>query len=60
MNPDLQRLLPYPFERLAKLKAGIAPPAGLAHVNLSIGEPKHQPPHFVAEQLISHLHGLAS
>lgn len=60
MNPDLQRLLPYPFERLAALKAGIAPPAALAHVNLSIGEPKHQPPHFVAEQLISHLHGLAT
>ena len=59
MNPDLQRLLPYPFERLAQLKAGITPPATLAHLNLSIGEPKHQPPHFVAEQLISHLHGLA-
>jgi N-succinyldiaminopimelate aminotransferase len=60
MNPDLQRLLPYPFERLTRLKAGITPPAALAHVNLSIGEPKHQPPHFVAEQLISHLHGLAN
>lgn len=60
MNPDLQRLLPYPFERLARLKAGITPPAALPHVNLSIGEPKHQPPHFVAEQLISHLHGLAT
>ena len=60
MNPDLQRLLPYPFERLAQLKAGVTPPASLAHVNLSIGEPQHQPPHFVAEQLISHLHGLAN
>lgn len=60
MNPDLQRLLPYPFERLTQLKAGITPPAALAPVNLSIGEPKHQPPHFVAEQLISHLHGLAN
>lgn len=60
MNPDLQRLLPYPFERLARLKAGIVPPAALPHVNLSIGEPQHQPPHFVAEQLISHLHGLAN
>ncbi|HEY9199663.1 MAG TPA: succinyldiaminopimelate transaminase [Gammaproteobacteria bacterium] len=60
MNPDLQRLLPYPFERLAQLKAGVTPPAVLAHINLSIGEPQHQPPHFVAEQLISHLHGLAN
>ena len=60
MNPDLLRLLPYPFERLARLKAGIVPPVALAHVNLSIGEPQHQPPHFVAERLISHLHGLAN
>lgn len=60
MNPDLQRLLPYPFERLAQLKAGVVPPAGLAHINLSIGEPQHTPPHFVAEQLISHLHGLSN
>lgn len=60
MNPDLQRLLPYPFERLAQLKTGISPPAALAPINLSIGEPKHQPPHCVAEQLISHLHGLAN
>src|SRR5690606_32505478 len=60
MNPDLQRLLPYPFERLARLKAGVTPPAALTHINLSIGEPTHPPPHFVAEQLISHLHGLAN
>ncbi len=60
MNPDLQRLLPYPFERLARLKAGVTPPATRTHINLSIGEPTHPPPHFVAEQLISHLHGLAN
>ncbi|WJW76560.1 succinyldiaminopimelate transaminase [Thiohalobacter sp. IOR34] len=60
MNPDLDRLQPYPFERLARLKSGIQPPAGLSHVNLSIGEPNHPPPHFVAEEIISHLHGLAN
>ena len=59
MNPDLARLKPYPFERLAALKQGVEPPAALTHINLSIGEPKHAPPHFVAEELISHLHGLA-
>ena len=51
MNPDLERLLPYPFERLAALKAGLTPPAGLAHIDLSIGEPKHPPPPFVLEVL---------
>jgi len=60
MNRDLDRLQPYPFEKLNRLKAGVTPPAGLAHIALSIGEPKHQPPKFIAEELISHLHGLAN
>jgi len=60
MNQDLDRLQPYPFEKLNRLKAGITPPAGLEHIALSIGEPKHQPPKFIAEELISHLHGLAN
>ena len=60
MNPDLQRLLPYPFERLAQLKSGCVPPAELAHINLSIGEPQHTPPPFVADALISHMQGLSN
>lgn len=60
MNPDLGLLQPYPFEKLAKLKAGSTPPAHLPHIALSIGEPKHQPPSFVVEELIHHLHGLAN
>ncbi|BCO30464.1 succinyldiaminopimelate transaminase [Thiohalobacter sp. COW1] len=59
MNPDLERLQPYPFERLARLKADASPPVDRAHIDLSIGEPKHAAPHFVAEALISHLHGLS-
>ena len=60
MNPDLDRLQPYPFEKLAALKAGIEPPPGLEPITLAIGEPKHRPPQFVAEELLSHLHGLAN
>ncbi|MDH5360449.1 MAG: succinyldiaminopimelate transaminase [Gammaproteobacteria bacterium] len=60
MNPELEHLHPYPFEKLNAIKAEVAPPAGLAHIALSIGEPKHAAPHFVAEALISHLHGLSS
>ncbi|MEO1750196.1 succinyldiaminopimelate transaminase [Thiofaba sp. EF100] len=60
MNPDLGLLQPYPFEKLAKLKAGVTPPAHLEHIALSIGEPKHAPPGFVVEELIHHLHGLAN
>lgn len=60
MNPDLKRLEPYPFERLAKLNAGIVPPAGLSPILLSIGEPKHPTPGFITEEVITHLHGLSS
>lgn len=43
MNPDLDALKPYPFEKLAALKAGVTPPAGLSHIPLTIGEPQHAP-----------------
>jgi len=59
MNPDLARLQPYPFERLAALHAGVTPPASLAPIRLSIGEPKHPTPAFIPEALIEHLHGLS-
>ena len=51
MNGRLDLLTAYPFERLARLKAGIAPPASLPHIAMSIGEPKHAPPAFVIEAL---------
>ncbi|MEW5756626.1 MAG: succinyldiaminopimelate transaminase [Pseudomonadota bacterium] len=60
MNPDLDKLQPYPFERLAKLKAGITPPPGLPHITLSIGEPQHPTPGVITEALIGHTHGLAN
>ena len=44
MNPLLQTLQPYPFEKLNALKAGIAVSCQQPHIALSIGEPKHQPP----------------
>ncbi len=52
----LDLLQPYPFERLARLKAGITPPAGLRHVSMSIGEPQHAAPPFVLEALRANLH----
>jgi len=51
VNQRLELLAAYPFERLARLKAGITPPAALTHIAMSIGEPKHAPPHFVIEAL---------
>ncbi len=60
MNPDLNRLHPYPFEKLAQLKAGIIANSELSHIALSIGEPKHEPPAFVLEELVSSLAKIAN
>ncbi|WP_410474359.1 succinyldiaminopimelate transaminase [Guyparkeria sp. TX1] len=51
MNPNLDRLHPYPFEKLAELKAGAEPPADRKHIPLSIGEPRHAPPEIVLDTL---------
>lgn len=58
MNPDLDRLQPYPFERLRLLLRDCEPPTGLAPVNLGIGEPRHATPRPVQDALVSHAHGL--
>lgn len=59
MNPDLQRLQPYPFEKLARLFAGVTPPKTLSPIALSIGEPKHPAPAHVLETLQQSLHKVA-
>ncbi|MBA1146420.1 succinyldiaminopimelate transaminase [Ectothiorhodospiraceae bacterium WFHF3C12] len=58
MNSDLDRLQPYPFERLRALKAGLAPVTRQTHISLAIGEPQHGAPHLVTEALIEHAHGV--
>ncbi len=55
MNPHLTRLQPYPFEKLARLKQDCQPPQDLAHIALSIGEPKHPAPQFVRDTLAENL-----
>ncbi|MDX5363040.1 MAG: succinyldiaminopimelate transaminase [Pseudazoarcus pumilus] len=60
MNPNLQRLHPYPFEKLRELLEGVTPPAGLAPIRLSIGEPRHATPAFIKRTLADNLDGLAT
>jgi N-succinyldiaminopimelate aminotransferase len=60
MNPHLNLLQPYPFQRLRDLFAGITPNPDFAPVNLSIGEPKHATPEIISEALRANLGGLAS
>lgn len=55
----MSRLQPYPFERLATLFSGITPTRDKHEILLSIGEPRHTTPGFIAEALLEHLHGLS-
>jgi N-succinyldiaminopimelate aminotransferase len=55
MNPDLQKLQPYPFEKLTALKAQVSPNESLKPIALSIGEPKHPAPKFVTQCLIDNI-----
>ena len=60
MNPRIDRLYAYPFERLRALLEGTSPPAALHPIPLSIGEPRHAPPAFVAATLAASLDTLGS
>jgi N-succinyldiaminopimelate aminotransferase len=60
MNSDLDRLQPYPFQKLAGLLEGVDPNQAYSPINLTIGEPKHATPLFIREALSSHLDGLAN
>ena len=55
MNPLLQTLQPYPFEKLAALKADSTPPDGLEHIALSLGEPRHPSPEVALAALRANL-----
>ncbi|MFP5381092.1 MAG: succinyldiaminopimelate transaminase [Gammaproteobacteria bacterium] len=59
MNPRLEQLHPYPFQKLRELLAGVTPNPALAPINLSIGEPKHATPQFIKDALVAGLDGLA-
>ncbi|MBD9414528.1 succinyldiaminopimelate transaminase [Pseudomonas sp. PDM16] len=59
MNHALNQLQPYPFEKLRALLAGATPPTDRRPIALSIGEPKHKSPDFVAKALADNLDQLA-
>ncbi|PID46758.1 MAG: succinyldiaminopimelate transaminase [Proteobacteria bacterium] len=59
MNPDLQRLQPYPFEKIAKLKQGVQANTELTPLSLSIGEPQHPTPAIILDSLQDNLTQIA-
>jgi len=60
LNPLLNILQPYPFERLRALLAGVVAPEAFTPLNLWIGEPRHPTPALIREALTARLEGLSS
>ena len=60
MNPHLDCLEPYPFEKLRNLTASLVPPPEKSPILLSIGEPKHEAPLFIAQEIARNFGGLSS
>ncbi|MCK5524688.1 MAG: succinyldiaminopimelate transaminase [Thiomargarita sp.] len=52
MNPSLQLLQPYPFEKLAQLNS-VPSSSHLRAINLSLGEPQHATPDFIVNAMNS-------
>jgi N-succinyldiaminopimelate aminotransferase len=60
VNPQLDKLHPYPFEKLRQLFADVTPNADYPAISLGIGEPKHPTPAFIQKALMHSVQGLAN
>lgn len=60
MNPNLEKLQAYPFEKLRQLFAGITPNPSYKPISLGLGEPKHATPQLIKDALVANLNGLAN
>jgi N-succinyldiaminopimelate aminotransferase len=60
VNPHLDKLQTYPFEKLRRLMASVTPDPELTEIGLYIGEPRHATPAFIKEALVAGLDGLSN
>lgn len=60
MNPSLNQLQPYPFQKLRQLLEGVTCHAALRPIELQIGEPKHATPAFIRQAMTDNLTGLST
>lgn len=60
MNALLEKLHPYPFERLRALTQGVTPAAAYPPISLGIGEPRHATPALIEQALAEGMRGLAT
>jgi N-succinyldiaminopimelate aminotransferase len=59
LNPLLDSLKTYPFEKLKLLFEGVVPPGDLRPISFGIGEPKHPTPELIKQALVDAMPGLA-
>lgn len=57
MNPEIQLLQPYPFERLSALLENVVP-ADTDPIALSIGEPRHEAPAAALNAMVASIRGM--
>jgi len=60
MNPKLNQLQPYPFQKLKSLFDGVAPNPDYQPIGLHIGAPKHPAPDFIFKTLADNLKSMES
>jgi N-succinyldiaminopimelate aminotransferase len=60
LNPHLNKLQPYPFEKLRQLLAAVPVNTAYRAISLGMGEPKHPTPALIGQALTANLGGLAS
>ena len=53
VNPRLDLLQPYPFEKLRALFAGVVPDPAKRAISLSLGEPRHPTPRLILDALVA-------
>ncbi len=58
MNPNLNKLHPYPFQKIAALYEGVEP-ATKELISFAIGEPKHKTPEFILDAVQQNLAGFS-
>lgn len=59
MNPELEKLHTYPFQKLEKLLGKIETDTEKKIISLAIGEPKHSTPEFILDIFKSNLDGVS-
>jgi len=54
LNPRLDKLIDFPFDRLRTLLNLVEPPKDVTPIDLSVGGPMHEPPKIIEQEITAH------